>query len=181
MLRKSTPLQNLQEASTNKSVFISVRFGLHKKMAVNFVMGSILQKILALLARATIRRYKPVIISITGSVGKTSTREAIFSVFKTKYRVRQPEKNYNTEIGLPLTILGISHHGRNVFKWVFALCRAGVRIVFRDKNFPDILILEYGMQNPGDIRYLASIARPSVALITAIGEIPVHVEYFSGP
>ena len=74
---------------------------------------SILQKILAILAKATIRRYKPVVVGITGSVGKTSTREAIFTVLKSRYRVRRSEKNYNTEIGLPLTVLGLPHHGKN--------------------------------------------------------------------
>lgn len=148
---------------------------------MNVLLKSILQKIIAVLAKATLRRYKPVVIGITGSVGKTSTREAIFAVLKTKYRVRQSERNYNTEIGLPLTILGMPHYGRNVFRWTFAFLRTGARLLFRDKNFSEMLVLEYGLQKPNDIRYLTGIARPTVAVMTAIGEIPVHVEYFSGP
>lgn len=142
---------------------------------------SILQKLLAVLAKAAISRYKPTVIGITGSVGKTSTKEAIFAVLKTRYRVRRSEKNYNTEIGVPLTVLGLSHYGRNIFGWISALVRVTFRVIFRDKDFPEVLVLEMGADRPGDIKYLASIARPSIAVLTAIGEIPAHVEFFAGP
>src|SRR3989344_3418024 len=98
----------------------------------------ILKKILAILARMTIRRYQPIVIGITGTVGKTSTREAIFTVLRSKYRVRRSEKNYNTEIGVPLTILGISHYGNNIVLWFFSLFGALFHIVFRDQDFPEI-------------------------------------------
>ena len=138
-----------------------------------------LQKILAILARLTLWRYKPTIIGITGSVGKTSTKEAVFCVLKKKYRVRQAEKNYNNEIGLPLTILGIPHCGRNVFRWISAFIRVTIRVLIR-VQYPEVLILEYGVDRPRDMDYLLSIAKPDTAIITAIGEIPVHVEFFSG-
>ena len=144
-------------------------------------MKSILQKILATLARETIRRYKPIIIGITGSVGKTSTREAVFAVLSKKYRVRQAEKNYNNEIGFPLATLGISHHGRNVFAWIFVLIRTLIRMIFRNQPYPEILVLEYGIDRPGDMDYLLSIAKPHIAIVTAIGDIPVHVEFFKDP
>jgi UDP-N-acetylmuramoyl-tripeptide--D-alanyl-D-alanine ligase len=48
-------------------------------------------------------------------------------------------------------------------------------------EYPEILVLEYGADRPGDIKYLLSIARPNVSVITAIGDIPVHVEYYAGP
>jgi len=141
----------------------------------------ILQKILAVLAKVTLWRYKPVVIDITGSVGKSSTREAIFAVLRTKYRVWRSEKNYNTEIGVPLTILGISHHGHNVFGWFSALLCVLFRVLFREDEYPEILVLEMGADRPGDIKYLARIAPPFIAVLTAIGEIPAHVEFFAGP
>ena len=141
---------------------------------------SILQKILSILARTAIRKYKPTIIGITGSVGKTSTREAIFEVLKKKYRVRTAEKNYNTEIGLPLTILGIPHYGKNIFGWLYGLIRANKRIVFGGA-YPEILILEYGIDHPGDMDRLLSIVRPDIGVVTAIGDVPVHVEFFKDP
>jgi UDP-N-acetylmuramoyl-tripeptide--D-alanyl-D-alanine ligase len=144
-------------------------------------MKLILQKILAILAKAAIRRYKPAIIGITGSIGKTSTREAIFAALKKKYRVRTAEKNYNNEIGLPLTILGIPHYGYNVAGWLAALIRAVIRVSLRRYEYPEILVLEYGIDKPGDMDYLLSIARPNIAVVTAIGDIPVHVEFFKDP
>lgn len=144
-------------------------------------MRSILQKLLGAAARYTLKRYQPKVVAVTGNVGKTSTREAIFTVLAGRYRVRRSEKNYNTEIGVPLTILGIPHYGRNVFKWVSAFIRVTIRVLIRDQNFPEILVLEMGADHPGDIGYLVGIAPPDVGVITAIGEVPVHVEFFAGP
>ena len=142
---------------------------------------SILQKIIAAWARAIIYKYKPIIIGITGSVGKTSTRQAIFTVLKKKYHVRTADKNYNNEIGLPLTILGISHHGHNVFRWFYALCRVFFRVIVCRHKYPEVLILEYGIDHPGDMDYLLSIAKPNIAVVTSIGDIPVHVDFFKNP
>ncbi len=144
-------------------------------------MKSILQRLLASAARYTLQRYRPKVVAVTGSVGKTSAKEAIFTVLAGRYHVRRSEKNYNTEIGVPLTILGIPHHGRNVFKWASAFVRIAVRMLFRDQNFPEILVLEMGADHPGDIGHLVSIAPPDIGVITAIGEVPVHVEFFAGP
>lgn len=144
------------------------------------MLKKLLQKILAVLARVTIRRYKPLIIGITGSVGKTSTREAVFAVLSKKFRVRQAEKNYNNEIGFPLAILGIPHYGKNIFGWFYGLIRANKRIV-RCSSYPQVLVLEYGIDRRGDMDYLLSIARPDIAVVTAIGDIPVHVEFFKNP
>ncbi|MEK7541761.1 MAG: Mur ligase family protein, partial [Patescibacteria group bacterium] len=147
------------------------------------IQKSILQKILAVLARQTIRKYKPVIIGITGSVGKTSARLATYAVLKNKFSVRTAEKNYNNEIGLPLTILGIPHSGRNIFAWAYQLAIAARRLAvsLAYRRYPEVLILEYGVDCPGDMGYLLKIARPDIAVTTAIGEVPVHVEFFKSP
>ncbi len=142
---------------------------------------SILQQILIVLARATIRRYQPVVIGVTGSVGKTSTREAIACVLAKKYRTRQPEKNFNNEIGLPLTILGIPHSGKNIFKWLWWLKVAFWRAYMWRAKYPEVLILEYGIDHPGDMDVLLGIARPKIGVVTAIGMMPVHVEFFAAP
>jgi len=138
---------------------------------------SLLEKILAVLARSTIRKYKPLIIGVTGSVGKTSARLAIYAVLKKKYEVSTAEKNYNNEIGLPLTILGLPHYGKNILGWLYGLIRANKRIVWRGR-YPEMLVLEYGMDRPGDMEYLLGIARPTIGVVTAIGEVPAHVEFF---
>lgn len=143
-------------------------------------MKYLLEKILYAFSQLMLRRYKPVVIGITGSVGKTSTKEAVFAVLKLK-NARKSEFNYNTEIGVPLTILGIPHYGKNIVRWFFAFARIVFKIIFRDKRFPKILVLEMGADRPGDIAYLSRLARPSIGIITSVGEIPAHVEFFSGP
>ncbi len=144
-------------------------------------MKSFLQRLLASAARYTLRRYRPKIVAITGSVGKTSTKEAVFTVLAGRYRVRRSEKNYNTEIGVPLAILGIRHYGKNVLGWLWAIGRQRLRAFLRSPGYPEILVLEMGADRPGDIEYLVGIAQPLVGVITAIGDVPVHVEFFPGP
>src|SRR3989344_9107367 len=144
-------------------------------------MRELLQKILAFLARAAVKKYSPLVIGVTGSVGKTSVREAIFAALKKKYRVRTAEKNYNNEIGFPLAILGIPPCGRNVFRWIRELLGVFVNLYLRRREYPEILVLEYGIDHPGDMDYLLSIARPLIAVVTAIGDVPVHVEFFKSP
>lgn len=140
-----------------------------------------LQNILAIFARWTIQKYRPRIVGVTGSVGKTSTVGAISAVLGAKHRVRGPEKNYNNEIGLPLTIVGLPHYGKSILGWISGFLAVFYRMVVRDRRYPEILILEYGVDRPGDMDYLCSLARPDIAVVTAIGEIPVHVEYFADP
>lgn len=142
----------------------------------------IVQKILKNLAIKLLSRYKPDIIGITGSAGKSSAKEAIYQVLsKSKRfegRVKKSAGNLNTEIGLPLAILGFKKQP-NLFTWLFVLKIAWLRVTFSSLNplkNTSILILEYSSDKPGDIHYLLSIARPTVAIITAIG--PAHTEFF---
>ncbi|MDD5749371.1 MAG: UDP-N-acetylmuramoyl-tripeptide--D-alanyl-D-alanine ligase [Patescibacteria group bacterium] len=131
---------------------------------------------LKIFARLIIAKYRPKVVGITGSVGKTSSKEAVFSVLKQKFEVRTGVKNFNNELGTPLTIIGCSDSpGRNIFKWMAIFCRA-LGLLLGKKKYPEILILEMGADKPGDIEYLTSIARPEIALITAIG--PSHLEFF---
>lgn len=138
-------------------------------------MRKILQKILAGFARRIIRKYHPTVIGITGSVGKTSAKEAIFLVVRQKFRARKSEKNFNNETGLPLTIMGSNSQGKNVLGWLGVFIKAFGLIIFRQK-YPEVLVLEYGIDRPGDMDYLLSIAKPTTAVITSIGVS--HYEFF---
>jgi len=159
---------------------------------------TILKKILHKLARLTIWRFRPGIIGVTGSAGKTSAKLAIKAVLERDRRVRMSSGNLNNDLGLPLTILGhwsaedlslVSHvtpRGTKRFQkigfWIKVIFSSAWRIVFSSpRDYPEILILEYGADRPGDIKYLLSIARPNISVITAIGDIPVHVEFYGGP
>ena len=84
------------------------------------------------------------VVGITGSVGKTSTKEVIASVLKEKYRTLKTQGNFNNELGLPLT-------------------------VFRLRDEDEIAVLEMGISDFGEMTRLAKIARPDTCVITNIG------------
>ncbi|MBI5022750.1 MAG: UDP-N-acetylmuramoyl-tripeptide--D-alanyl-D-alanine ligase [Candidatus Magasanikbacteria bacterium] len=139
-------------------------------------MKHILQFILRWLSQAVLRKYHPEVIGITGSVGKTSTKEAIFAVLAEKFRCCRNVKNYNNEIGLPLTILGMESGGRSIIKWLEIFLHGILLLLRRDKQYPEILILEMGADHPGDIFYLTNLAPCKVGVITAVAQ--AHTEFF---
>ena len=89
------------------------------------------------------------VIGITGSVGKTSTKEMIAAVLEQKYKVLKTQGNFNNELGLPLTIFGI-----------------------REED--EIAVLEMGISEFGEMHRLAKVAKPDTCVITNIGEC--HLE-----
>lgn len=139
-------------------------------------MKKIIQLKLKILSKLIIAKYKPEIIGVTGSVGKTSTKEAIYTVLKNKYNVRRNIKNFNNEIGLPLTIIGKDSPAKSIFGWALVFLYATKLILLKDKNYPKILVLEMGVDRPGDMEYLTSIVKPDIGVVTLVGT--VHVEYF---
>jgi len=143
----------------------------------------IISGVLKTLAIRTIKWNKPQIIGITGSVGKTSTRNAVFAVLNAEpdIEVRAAKGSFNNELGLPLTILGDYERTGGIFFWIGVLTKEITRSVFikKIKNYPNIIVLEYGADKPGDIDKLVEIARPNTSVITAIGETPVHIEFYN--
>ena len=140
-----------------------------------------LQYILKILAKLTIWRYKPLIIGVTGSVGKTSAKEAIYSVLKDKFRTRRNIKNYNNEIGVPLTVLGSYISPQTKFSgllgWIKIFSISLIKVIYQ-KNYPEVLVLELGVSKPGDMKYLMSFIPVEIGVFTAIGEFPSHIEFF---
>lgn len=133
--------------------------------------------ILKILAQATLWRHKPLIIGVTGNLGKTSAKEVIYAVLKDKFSVRRNIKNYNNEIGAPLTILGQVSGDKSVWQWL-RIFLVGFFEILYTKNYPKVLILEMGADKIGDIAYLTSFIKCYAGVVTAIGDIPVHVEFF---
>lgn len=140
-------------------------------------MKKVLQFILKELAKAVLWRYSPKVVAITGSYGKSSAKDAIVCVLQTKFRVRGTYKNYNNELGLPLTIIGSKSGGRSLVSWLKVVFKALGLVIFKNNKYPEFLVLEMGVDHPGDMDYLLSIVRPDVAVLTAIG--PAHLEFFS--
>jgi len=139
-------------------------------------MRKFLHKLLRFYARQVLRKYKPAIIGVTGSVGKSATKEAIYTVLKNFYRVRRSLKNYNNEIGVPLTILGRLSPGKKLSGWLRVFWMALGSLWFTEKSYPEILVLEMAADHPGDIKYLTDFAPCRIGVITAIG--PSHLEFF---
>jgi len=139
-------------------------------------MKKLLQLKLKWLSKLILARYKPEVIGVTGSAGKTSAVEAIFSVLSGRKRTRRNEKNYNNEIGVPLTIIGRQSPGKNIFGWLALFLYAFRLILIKDKTYPEVLILEMAVDRPGDMSYLNSIVKCKVGLVTLIG--PMHMEFF---
>jgi UDP-N-acetylmuramoyl-tripeptide--D-alanyl-D-alanine ligase len=139
-------------------------------------MKYIIQFILKVFSRAILKKYKPDVIGITGSVGKSSTKTAIHTLLEDSYKIRSSPKSYNTEIGVPLTIIGLDNPARSILGWLKVFLHAIRLLISRDKDYPRILILEMAADQPGDIKYLVSFAKPKVGIITSVG--PTHLEFF---
>ena len=130
-------------------------------------------------ARLVLARYRPEIIAVTGSVGKTTTKDAIYAVLSGSLYVRKSEKSFNSELGVPLAILGCENAWRSPVGWARNIF-SGVGLLF-GRDYPKWLVLEVGADRPGDIRRIARWLRPQIAVVTGVPEIPVHVEYFDSP
>lgn len=138
--------------------------------------------LLTLEAQAVVRRYKPRIVAVTGSVGKTSAKDAIYEVLSTTSgaRVRKSQKSFNSELGLPLTILGRPNAWHNPLGWIQNLVD-GLFLILFHSPYPEWLVLEVGADRPGDIQSVAKWLPVEVAVITRLPEVPVHVEFFASP
>ncbi len=102
------------------------------------------------IARGERERIGMKVVGITGSVGKSTTKEMVACVLASTYRVAKTPENHNNDIGMPMAILGIPED-------------------------TEIAVLEMGMNHFGEIAYLTAIARPDIAVITNIGT--VHIEH----
>lgn len=143
-------------------------------------MNKLLFSYLKFWAVGYLKRTKPEIVAVTGSVGKTSTKEAIFEVLKIKFnnQIRKSEGNLNNETGVPAAILGFksapSHGAKNPLGWIPIMLAAPLRSFFQKKV--KILVLELAADKPGDIKYLTEFVQPKVAVLTSIG--PAHLAAF---
>jgi UDP-N-acetylmuramoyl-tripeptide--D-alanyl-D-alanine ligase len=136
--------------------------------------------ILTFEAKILLKRTKPTIIAVTGSVGKTSTKDAIFSVIKNYRKTRKSEKSFNSEIGVPLSVLGLPNAWDNPVLWIWNIIE-GFFIACFSRNYPEVLVLEAGVDRQGDMKSLTAWLKPDIAVITRLPDVPVHVEYFSSP
>ncbi len=131
-------------------------------------------------ARRVLRHFRPQIIVVAGSVGKTSTKDAIAHVLSAKFHVGKSQKSFNSEVGIPLTILELDNAWGSPLGWARNLW-LGWKRVGDKKPYPAVLVLEVGSDQPGDITRLQPWLRAHVAVLTSLPEVPVHVENFASP
>ncbi|MEI6842911.1 MAG: UDP-N-acetylmuramoyl-tripeptide--D-alanyl-D-alanine ligase [bacterium] len=141
------------------------------------ILKQLAKKIFQYEARLVLRKYKPKIIAITGSVGKTTTKEALYLVLSRKFFVRKSEKSFTTELGVPLTILGCPIGTGSFVQWIQNIF-FGFKLLLFKHNYPSWLILEMDGDKPGDLRGVSSWLKIDILVITAIGEAPSHIEFF---
>lgn len=143
-------------------------------------LKSLVVRILFAEAAILLRRHKPKVVAITGSVGKTSTKDAIFAAIKNNIYARKSEKSFNSEIGVPLTVLGLPNAWDNPFKWLKNIVD-GLFMALFSRTYPEVLVLEAGVGEPGDMEKLAKWLNPDIVVMTRLPNVPVHVEYFATP
>ena len=135
---------------------------------------------LRFLARRYIVRFRPVIIWVTGTVWKTTTAQFLHDFLRHTFwedSVYKSPYNYNGEFGLPISILRDKSPWNNKIGWVIFFIRNFFRFFFCNA-YPKYLVLEYGIDRPGEMDYLTSVACPDIAILTEIS--PNHVENFHG-
>jgi UDP-N-acetylmuramoyl-tripeptide--D-alanyl-D-alanine ligase len=121
--------------------------------------------------------HRPKVIAISGSSNKTFIRDEVRKILEKKGKtVRANPKNFNTEIGLPLAILNVQSGYNSYRAWLPIIFQTFLAIF--QKNFPEFLVLELGVSQRGDMRYLLSIVRPKISIISEINQR--YVESFSG-
>jgi len=143
----------VQQALERGAVSAVVRKDQLARFAVKTCLLAVDDTLIALQTLATaVRRIwgKPV-VGVTGSAGKTTTKEAIAHVLATRYSVLKSEGNFNNHFGLPLMLLKLEPE-------------------------QDIAVIEMGMSHAGEISALAKIAQPEIGVVTVVA--PVHLEYF---
>lgn len=136
----------------------------------------ILEPTLRVLARRVVGRYHPVVVGVTGSVGKTSTVQACALVLSALGTVHVSPKNYNNELGAPLAVLGVDSGGRSLFGWAAVIARGALLAYAPRRRYPAWLVLELAADKPGDLAYLVGFLGPRIGVVTTVAA--AHLESF---
>jgi UDP-N-acetylmuramoyl-tripeptide--D-alanyl-D-alanine ligase len=143
-------------------------------------LRNIVVKILTAEAKFLLKRKNPTIIAIAGSVGKTSTKDAIYAAIKDHVPARKSQRSFNSEIGVPLTVLGLPTGWDSPLRWLWNIVDGAFTALFTS-NYPSVLVLETGVDSPGDMDALVKWLKPDISVMTRLPDIPVHVENFATP
>ncbi|MFA5009889.1 MAG: UDP-N-acetylmuramoyl-tripeptide--D-alanyl-D-alanine ligase [Patescibacteria group bacterium] len=140
--------------------------------------------LLAWLAKLVAEKYQVKIVAITGSVGKTTVKEAIFAVLKQAYDVQRSLYNANTEWGIAASVIApgfepvFTADGKakiGLGQYCQLVWQAKMKLLFRQK-YPQVLVLELAADRPNDIRWFNKWFKYDIAVITLIGS--THLEFY---
>jgi UDP-N-acetylmuramoyl-tripeptide--D-alanyl-D-alanine ligase len=141
------------------------------------MLKQIIQKRLESYVKKYFKKHPEVIlVAVTGSVGKTSTKVAIATVLSEHFRVRLHKDNHNTNMSAPLAILGIEYpkNIRNYFEWKAVFKAARERIA--NPTDVDVIIQELGSDRIGQVPHFGTYLHPDIGVITAVSA--EHMEFF---
>ena len=144
----------VEQALTKEAVAAVVRKDQLARYPVKSRLMAVEDTLVALqtLASAVRRLWGKPVVAVTGSAGKTTTKDAIAHLLSTKFRVLKSEGNFNNHFGLPLMLLKIQPE-------------------------QEVAVIEMGMSHAGEIAALAKIAQPNIGVVTNVA--PVHLEFFA--
>jgi UDP-N-acetylmuramoyl-tripeptide--D-alanyl-D-alanine ligase len=145
----------------------------------------IVLNIITFQAKFLLKKNKPIIIAITGNLGKTSTKDFIYTALKNNFLDKQGEslvvsskKSMNSDFGIPLTILELPSGWNNLFLWIKIVFSGFIKMF--DKNVFKYLVLEVGADSPNDIKNVCKYIKPDITVLTGFAKVPVHIEFFGG-
>ena len=141
------------------------------------IFKQIIVFIITLEARVVLKKYKPEIVAVTGNVGKTATKDAMCVVLSRNFFVGCGKKSFNSEIGIPLSVLGCENAWGSARGWLKIIFE-GLSLIFLKNHYPRMLVVEVGTDRPGDIKKIASWLTPDVVVVTSFPDVPVHIEFF---
>lgn len=135
-------------------------------------------QILNILAARIVEKYKPVVIGVTGSAGKSTTCKLIGEVLGSRYAVRLNDNERPAEVSIPLAIIGAEVEKRTIANWARVFLRALGLLLAKNSFYPDILVLEMGVDRPDDMKKMLKTVKPDIAVFSSLGEFPAHTKYF---
>lgn len=140
------------------------------------MLKSFLRSLLERKVKRYFKKHAPKLVVVVGSVGKTSTKTAIATVLSEKLRVRAHEGNHNTDMSVPLALLGVEYPDdvRSVSEWFTVLQAMELRI--REEKDVDVIVQELGTDTPGEIAHFGRYLTPDIAVVTAVAD--EHMEFF---